>query len=195
VDNRCSWPFPGHRRKSPLSLSAYWFSGLLSPGRIARQRLTESRHDSVVCAVEGISLSTPPSAPTQDSAGRRSINWLYLLHHGIVICQGRPDFAGGSPDSGEHRRTNAQKFDSLASGNSPALSAPPDGFATIPCRCAFISAHCRSNTSGFFITFFTNFHKVNWSCRTSSCSGQRKTIFRAPAVNRALPVPAIRPSR
>ena len=33
----------------------------------------------------------------QDSARRRSINWLYLLHHGIVICQGRTDLADGSP--------------------------------------------------------------------------------------------------
>jgi hypothetical protein len=123
VDNRCSWPFPGHRRKSPLSLSACWFSGLLSAGRIARQRLTESRHDSVVCAVEGISSSTLPSAPTQDSAGRRSINWLYLLHHGIVICQGRPNFAGGSLGSGEHRQTNAQK---TAGANA--------GFRTRPAR-------------------------------------------------------------
>jgi hypothetical protein len=67
-------------------------------------------------------------------------------------------------------------------------SALPGGFATTPCRFAFISAHCRCNTSDFFITFFTNFQKVNWPCRTSSCSGQQKTIFRAAAKDRAVPV-------
>ena len=61
-----------------------------------------------------------------------------------------------------------------------SVSALPGGFATIPCRFAFISAHCRSNTSAFFITFFTNFHKVNWPCRTSSCSGQRKDDLPCP---------------
>jgi hypothetical protein len=78
-------------------------------GAEGRHSRTESRRESVECALVGISSSTQPSAPTQDSAGRRSINWLYLFDHGIEICQGRPDFAGGSPDSGEHRQTNAQK--------------------------------------------------------------------------------------
>jgi len=36
-------------------LIRFWLSGLLSPGRIARQRLTESHHDSVEYAVVGIS--------------------------------------------------------------------------------------------------------------------------------------------
>ena len=102
-------------------MSAFWFSGLLLAALNAVTGVLN--HFTTALYAQSRESHHPLCHPlrAQDSAGRRSINWLYLLHHGIVICQGRPDFAGGSPDSGEHRRTNAQKFDSLASGNSPAL--------------------------------------------------------------------------
>jgi len=75
-----------------------------------RHSRTESHHDSVECAVAGISSSTLPSARAQDFAGSQSINWLYLLDHGIELCQGHSDFAGGSPGSGEHRQGSAKTF-------------------------------------------------------------------------------------
>src|SRR5664279_5232051 len=50
---------------------------------------------TATCAAEGISLSTPPSAPTQDSAGRRSINWpIFIAPRNLNLSSLQAESAG-----------------------------------------------------------------------------------------------------
>ena len=53
---------------------------LASGGAEDRHSLTESHHDGVVCAVEGISSSTLPSAPCP------RFRWASKHHTGCIYC-------------------------------------------------------------------------------------------------------------
>lgn len=81
VDNRYSWPSPGHRRKSPLCLSAFGFSGLLLA--VLKTATRVLNHAAAALSALPWESHHPLCHPlrAQDSGGRRSINWLYLLDH------------------------------------------------------------------------------------------------------------------
>lgn len=53
VENRWPWPKYGHWQHCPVMLSRFGFR--VAGGGRKHRRLTESRYDSVVCAVAGIS--------------------------------------------------------------------------------------------------------------------------------------------
>ncbi len=77
---------------SPLRLCDVCVGFRLAVGGECRYRLTESRSDSVVCAVARnlmVPLSHPPRL--QDSDGRRSINWP------VFIGPRKPDLSTPSP--------------------------------------------------------------------------------------------------
>ena len=52
-----------------------------------RHRLTESHHNGNLRHCGNLIIHTSHPLRAQDSAGRRSINWLHLLDHGNGICQ------------------------------------------------------------------------------------------------------------
>ena len=74
--------------------------------------------------------------------GVEASNWLYLLHHGIVICQGRSDFADGCPASGEYRQTNMQETSCPTPGPEHVQSE---------CRMGFENAAVSRNLRGMSV--------------------------------------------
>ena len=107
VDNRCLCRLPVTDKNRPCACPLLVFR-LASGGAEGRHSLTESHHDSGVCAVEGISSSTLPSVPTQDSAGRRSINWPIFIAPRNLNLSRAPELRRRISGSGEHRQGSAK---------------------------------------------------------------------------------------
>ena len=82
---------------------------LASGGAEGRHSLTESHHDGVCLRGHGnlIIHSAIRSVP-KTPLGVEASHWLYLLHHGIVICQGHPDSSAGLQALVNTTQTKAQ---------------------------------------------------------------------------------------